>query len=145
MISSAVVGRYSFISEIKRRNSAGPRTPPCVTPAITLSHYECLLLHFTLCFLPLRYWAIHDLSRDGSILSIFDRRILWSTRSNAFAKSKNTACPLRVWQNQIDFFWTSLGHECSKRIKNSSAPAETEVNFCLKLYMKKVSREAHQH
>jgi hypothetical protein len=52
---------------MKRRKSAGHRTLPCVTPAITLSHSECLLLHFTLCFLPLRYWAFHDVSHDGSI------------------------------------------------------------------------------
>jgi hypothetical protein len=51
----------------KEKNSAGPRTLPYVTPAITLSR---LLLHFTLCFLPLWYWAIQDESHDGSNLSI---------------------------------------------------------------------------
>ncbi len=86
LISSAVVGRYSFISVIKRRNKAWSRTLHCVTPAITLNHSECLLLHFTLCFLPLGLWAIYDVSNDGSILSIFFRRIIWSTRSNYFAK-----------------------------------------------------------
>ena len=54
-------------------------TLPCVTPAITLSHSECLLLHFILCFLPLRYWAIQDVSHDGRILPIFVSKILWST------------------------------------------------------------------
>jgi hypothetical protein len=66
LVSSAVVERYSFISKIKRRNSARPRTLPCVTPAITLGHSECLLFHFRYCFLPPRYLAIHDVGHDLS-------------------------------------------------------------------------------
>ncbi len=73
-------------------NSIGPSTLPCIIPASTSSQSEYWLFDFTLCFLPVKYCAIHTVSYLCRSLSSFRRRIRWLIKSNAFLKSKKTSC-----------------------------------------------------
>ena len=78
------------MSDIKMINRKGPSTLPCITPASTSSQAEYWLFDLTLCFLPVRYWAIHDVSHFSCSFSSLWRRIRWFIKSKAYLKSKKT-------------------------------------------------------
>ncbi len=59
------------MSDMNMMNSIRPSTLPRITPASTSNHCENLLLDLTLCFLPVKYWAIRDVSNLGRSLFNF--------------------------------------------------------------------------
>ena len=80
------------MSDMNMMNSIGPSSLPCITPASTSSQSEYCLLDFTLFFLLVRYCAIHDVNQFGRSFSSLWSRMRWLIKSNAFLKSKKTAC-----------------------------------------------------
>ena len=92
LVSSIDGGMLLFMSDMNMMNSIGPSTLPCITPASTSSQSEYCLLDFTLCFLLVRYCAIHDVNQFGRSFSSLWSRMRWLIKSNAFLKSKKTAC-----------------------------------------------------
>ena len=90
--NSTPAGIESFMSAMKSKKRTGPRTLPWMTPASTDFHSVVVVPIFTRCWRSVKYAAIQEGTHSGSCLVSFSSRILWSTRSNALAKSKNTAC-----------------------------------------------------
>ena len=73
------------------QNSRGPRILPCRTPDCMVSIADNLPFAQTYCDLPDRYdWKKGTRGELFKYTLNFCCRIVWSTRSKAFLKSKNT-------------------------------------------------------
>ena len=99
-------GRYSFISDINRINNVGPTTVPYITTASTFFHSVLCSCVITLCFRFCKYAAIHEtIHLEIFIFVSFSSSIMWSTRSNAFEKSKIVGSRCTICFQFFNFFF----------------------------------------
>ena len=75
-----------------KKKSRGPRTLPCGTPDCMVPNVDSLPFAQTYCDLSDRYDLMKGMTEWlFKYTLIFGCRIVWSTKSKAFLKSKNTA------------------------------------------------------